>query len=268
MAYLKRIGIGRTAETFINDGGRALKLFYDFMPEEAARYEFSVSKKVAEVCDLAPVVYALKHREGRMGIEYELINGRMLVDLFPSHPLRIKVLARRMAVLHRAIHGCSLCTVRSATDVYEKSIKDYPDISDKARSVLLRFLEQSNGSVLCHGDFHPENILVGNTGNYKVIDWITAFYGDPLADVARSLYLMQSGKSPEKKPLLLRLAEAVFRRVIAKEYLQAYFQNSSIPENKLRIWDTIIRIHRYDEDIPEEREDLRRTIKSSLKNLF
>lgn len=35
MENLNRIGVGRTAETFITKQGRALKLFYDFMPKEA-----------------------------------------------------------------------------------------------------------------------------------------------------------------------------------------------------------------------------------------
>jgi hypothetical protein len=50
MVNLKRIGAGRTAEIFQTDDGRALKLFYDLMPQDKIDYKYDLTKKVAEVC--------------------------------------------------------------------------------------------------------------------------------------------------------------------------------------------------------------------------
>ncbi len=262
------IGIGRTAETFITKQGTALKLFYDFIPKAVADYEYAVAQEVAKVCTCVPAVYALVNRTGRTGIEYELIRGRRLVDSFSAHPLRIKYYARRMGELHRMIHSNPLKGLKTASDIYEDSVKRYPDIKDDVRSMLLGFLRQSKGSALCHGDFHPENILVSNSGDFKVIDWINVFSGDPLADVARTYYCIRSGKSPEKKSLFIKSMEIIFRRVIAKEYIRGYFKNKTVPKKKLQIWDKIIRIHRYYENIHEEKEDLIKTIKRTLPKIF
>jgi aminoglycoside phosphotransferase (APT) family kinase protein len=46
--------------------------------------------------------------------------------------------------------------------------------------------------VLCHGDFHPLNVLVDRVGRhpaYSVVDWTDAARADPHSDVGRSLAL-------------------------------------------------------------------------------
>ena len=48
-----------------------------------------------------------------------------------------------------------------------------------------------DGDRLCHGDFHPMNIL-GDVSQPVIIDWPDARRGDPAADVCRSYLLMRS----------------------------------------------------------------------------
>jgi aminoglycoside phosphotransferase (APT) family kinase protein len=51
------------------------------------------------------------------------------------------------------------------------------------------------GAALCHFDFHPDQVLMTQRGPV-VIDWMTAFRGHPLADVARSCVLLSFGQAP------------------------------------------------------------------------
>lgn len=52
-------------------------------------------------------------------------------------------------------------------------------------AVLDLLLGLPKGNVLCHGDFHPGNIIM--TANQPVIiDWVDGTIGNPIADVARS----------------------------------------------------------------------------------
>jgi aminoglycoside phosphotransferase (APT) family kinase protein len=46
------------------------------------------------------------------------------------------------------------------------------------------------GDRLCHGDFHPINVL-GEISRPVVIDWPDACRGDPAADVCRSYLLLK-----------------------------------------------------------------------------
>src|SRR5262249_32610054 len=67
-----------------------------------------------------------------------------------------------------------------------------------------------DGDRLCHGDFHPANVLVGRNGP-AVIDWTGATRGDPAADLARTRLLLQAGAVPEHMPFLIRRLHALGR---------------------------------------------------------
>jgi aminoglycoside phosphotransferase (APT) family kinase protein len=83
-----------------------------------------------------------------------------------------------------------------------------------------------NGSagrrVLCHGDFHPLNILIDDSGRNVtgVIDWAGARIADPAWDVGATVALMTQG--PIDVPAAVYPAMAFVRRRVVAAYLRAY----------------------------------------------
>ena len=59
---------------------------------------------------------------------------------------------------------------------------------DIRRRVLAALDTFPTGDRICHGDFHPGNILMTVRGEV-VIDWIDVTRGNPLADLARTTIL-------------------------------------------------------------------------------
>ena len=57
-----------------------------------------------------------------------------------------------------------------------------------------------DGDRLSHGDFHPANILMDGD-EPVIIDWSNVTRGDPAADVARTLVILESGEPPPGTPL-------------------------------------------------------------------
>jgi aminoglycoside phosphotransferase (APT) family kinase protein len=77
--------------------------------------------------------------------------------------------------------------------------------------------------VLCHGDFHPQNLLVDGKAVTAVLDWPNAVIGDPAADVAATrLILALTPIDLIGVPPPLRLAVAGARRVLVHTYLAAW----------------------------------------------
>jgi len=77
------------------------------------------------------------------------------------------------------------------------------------------------GDRLCHGDFHPGNVLVA-ADRVGVIDWANAARGVPDADHARTLLLLRWADPLPGTPLITRGLMAAGRPVFAHQYARTY----------------------------------------------
>ncbi len=71
---------------------------------------------------------------------------------------------------------------------------------------------EQTSPVVCHGDFHPGNIMVEDGHVTGVIDWPAAAFADPELDVAATLTLIKVGDGelePEMRPLLARIIHKI-----------------------------------------------------------
>jgi aminoglycoside phosphotransferase (APT) family kinase protein len=113
------------------------------------------------------------------------------------------------------------------------------------------------GDRLCHGDFHPGNVLVasggGDGGDRPIaIDWTGASRGDPAADVARSFLIIRfGGLTPDATPAVAALAR-VGRRLLWRGYASAY----AIDRAALARWLPVVAAARLAEGIDGERARL------------
>ena len=261
---MKQIGIGRTAEVYRVGDGKAVKLFNQGISPAQVNYEAAISEKVAAVCLRAPKFFGLAHFEERNGLQYELIAGETLALETARHPFRMIRFARELGKVHQEIHSINLPGLRSVVEVYVEKIRQYLPLNVNMRNELIEFLENGQGETLCHGDFHPENVLVDQDGYLRVIDWVNAYCGNPLSDVARTYYLLRKGVSPVKKRFLIRLTEFFIKPFVARIYLQSYFSNGPLPKKEFSVWQLIIHIARYKNCIKKEQLYLEKAIRQGL----
>lgn len=88
--------------------------------------------------------------------------------------------------------------------------------------------------VICHGDFHPYNILVAGGAVTGVVDWPNAVVADRALDVAATkviLALAPLGASKLSAPE--RWAAAAGRPILVKRYLRGYGQRHLIDRASL-----------------------------------
>jgi aminoglycoside phosphotransferase (APT) family kinase protein len=104
-----------------------------------------------------------------------------------------------------------------------------------------------DGDQICHGDFHPANILLTTQGDV-VIDWNDATLGNPLADVARFSVLALGAVATPQIPS--RRIKRVVRH-FHDASLRRYFQLRPGGEDEYRRWLPIMAAARLSEGIPE-----------------
>lgn len=72
-------------------------------------------------------------------------------------------------------------------------------VVDGVRSALARLAASGWERGLCHGDFHPGNVLFGQFAVTGVVDWVSARWGPVLSDLARcrcALAIWPGGDAP------------------------------------------------------------------------
>jgi aminoglycoside phosphotransferase (APT) family kinase protein len=90
--------------------------------------------------------------------------------------------------------------------------------------------------VVCHGDFHPGNVLAAPGGPVlHVIDWTNAGVGDRHGDIARTLLWFEIAAVAAPRPAG-RLLMRVLRRRLQRAYLTGYRRVLPVDRERVRLW--------------------------------
>ena len=190
---MELIGRGRTADVYAWSDNQVLKLFFDWCPPEWIQREVHVGQMLLSTSLPTPRIMDTVSIDGRQGIIFERVEGPSMLNLLASKPWVLLRMARRFADLQSSIHkleGSDLFPVLDQLEVSISSSEALPvSIRERALSTLA---DLPVGEALCHFDFHPDQVVITNQGP-KVLDWMTACQGHPLADVARTYVLVRFG---------------------------------------------------------------------------
>lgn len=243
---MEQIARGRTAEVFAWETGKIVKVYLPEFAREDAEYEADIATKVQASGVPCPRFFGMTEVEGRPALVYERIEGVTMLDLILKGPWRIPELARRMAALHLQMHVPEITAeLPSQRGKYTRRIETSEILSASLKERSLKTLEKlPDDRRLCHGDFHPGNIISTPERDLG-IDWIDVSVGHPMADVARTSVLLL-GEEATTSNLLLRFIVRWFHGV----YLRAYFKSGG-DETVYRAFIPIVAAARIAEGITE-----------------
>jgi thiamine kinase len=256
----KLLGEGRTAEIYAWGDAQALKLYRVGWPASWVEHEAQVSSAVATTGLPVPAVGGTLDFDGRYGILFERISGPSLLRQFGSRPWTVTQSVRVFTDLHLAMSRQHVSGLPSQREELARRIQEAPIVPEAIRTEALERLTQlPDGDELCHGDYHPDNVLMTRNGPI-IIDWGSASRGHPLADVAQTELLLQVGEPPSSpmQSWLLSSARALVHRV----YIRRYLRLSSASARDLAAWRFPIAVARLGEGIVEESDKLLRLIEA------
>jgi Ser/Thr protein kinase RdoA (MazF antagonist) len=252
-----RIGTGRTAEILAWDEGYVLKLYKEGWSRDYAEYEARIARIVHESGAAAPAVGELVEVDERMGLVYERVVGPTLEGLMRRTPWKVAHYGRMLADLHAAMHRCpaeGLPDQRARIEMrLDEVASSYPYVAVHARRTLSKL---PSGDRLCHGDFHPQNVILSPRGPV-VLDWIDATRGHPHADVARTLILLRNGYL-HVPPGPLRAASRIAIALMVAAYLGRYVAATGAARGRIKLWLAPVAAARLAEGIELEKNALLR----------
>jgi len=255
----KPIALGRTAEIYPWKEDQVLKLFKDWFSADGAKYEAQIARSVHTSGLPVPAVGEVVEINGRLGLIYERVEGPSMLEYLLTKPWTFNREARVLAELHADMHSSNILPeLPSQRQRLGDKIRSATVLPPDLREAGLRSLSQMpDGSQLCHGDFHPGNILIAARGPI-IIDWIDATLGNPLADVARTWVILS------EPGLSIPWVAKVLRSRLLKSYLKRYFQLHPGDQGQFTAWLPIVAAARLNENILETQEWLLAQVKAGL----
>lgn len=182
----------------------------------------------------------------------ERASGTTMLDAVTAKPWRARRLVDQLAGLALRLHALPTegFPADQATVVDHRlglarmvlGRIDRPDLAAalrRAESLSARALEGPH--VVCHGDFHPLNVMVDGD-DASVIDWTDAGLGPREADVARTALLFHvaaiaAGSAAER--VVLRVAGPR----LSGRFLRTYSAGAPLDPDRMRIWEVLHGVH-------------------------
>ncbi len=182
----EKLGGGVTADVHAWAPGRVVKLFKSGVPMEFGWYEAQLTRAVFAAGGPAPKVFGVMMLDGRFAMVLPRFDGPTLLQHYRSGAMTRERAGATLAALLLAVHKTPPPPdVLSLRDEIDGKLRANDGGLPKhvATGVLALIERLPPGDELCHGDVHPENVIVTAEGP-RLIDWLTTVRAPAAFDLA------------------------------------------------------------------------------------
>lgn len=233
-----------------------LRVFRDDTEPVRPRFERAVQNAVASLGFPAPRVLLAGERSDAFGAAF-LLMARVPGERMLERMWRIGFhrMARLLGKTHARLHGLDVRAFRRSLGDQDSALVETgpaPLLDMLERRAAAASLQGLRSAItwlwahqppeaarlaLCHGDFHPLNILLVGDEVRGVIDWTLSRVADPAFDVGATIALFRHG--PIDLPAALQPLADMARQLLLTAYLRAYLRERSLDRHVLRYYEAL-----------------------------
>jgi aminoglycoside phosphotransferase (APT) family kinase protein len=242
------IARGNTSDLWAWSDHTVVKVLRPGIPVHWATREAETIARVHAAGLPVPETEGVIDFDGRPGIVLERIEGVAMWERMKSDPaavpgLIIELLDLQTEVQLTAVPGLPSLVGRLRTKISEA--QQLPTDERQAAQELLDLLPV--GEALCHGDFHPANIILSERGPV-ILDWFDAGRGDATADYVRSSLLM---RPPSDRSSWLAGATPELLDRIHSHYITELVRRGAFDPQTFGAWEAVTAVARMSEPVPD-----------------
>ena len=223
-----KIELARRGNKVVYDlGDKIAKVFNDTKPVSDVFNEALNLARINECGIRSPKALEVTEVEGDTtgwALLTSKVPGTTLAEKMEAEPQRFGEYLEQFVDLQIEIHHYTSPLLNRQRDKYARMIGGLEAINATQRYNLMERLDGMKKEFkVCHGDFNPTNVIVGDDGELYVCDWAHATQGAPAADVAMTYLLFALGSKEQ-----------------AEAYLDLYCERAYMPKQVVRQWMPIV----------------------------
>ncbi len=241
---LERVIAVRNDKTVYRDGELAVKVFNEGYKTADVLNEALNQARIEETGIDMPKIHEVTKIDGKWAIVSDFIEGKTLARIMEEDRANLDMYLERFVDIQLNIHSKKAPLLNKLKDKMMRKIGEAGLDATTRYELHTRLESMPKHDKVCHGDFNPSNIIIGNDGKAYVLDWSHATQGNASADAARTY-------------LLFWLAGDF---VAADKYMQLFCKKSDTAKQYVEKWLPIVAASQMVKGKPEEREFLMRWI--------
>jgi tRNA A-37 threonylcarbamoyl transferase component Bud32 len=139
---------------------KVAKVFHENISLSFINHELTISRKIEETDLRVPKVLGEQTIFGRKAIIYERIIGEPLTKQIEKQPWNVLSYIKIMGELQADIHQKTVSKLPFQKESLKEKIEIVNVLENEQKKFIIDCLDKlPEGNVLCHGDFHPNNLL-------------------------------------------------------------------------------------------------------------
>ncbi len=262
----EKIGAGVSSDVHAWAPGQVVKLFKAGVPRRVPWHEARMTRAVFAAGAPAPEVFGEVTLEGRFGVVLSRFDGPTLLHLSRTGAVTFERAGAILATLAMSVHKTP-----PPPDVLP--LRDFMDGSlrlnrsglpeDFATDILALIERLSPSDGLCHGDIHPDNVIMTAEGP-RLVDWIATVRAPAALDLGISHFILSelapgTADNPERP----RAVNAALQSEYARLAGMSPTMLAAAIEAYLRVVDVLVVLGGA---VPAQRERLIQRVEMALRS--
>ena len=242
------IARGNTSDIWAWSEHAVVKVLRPGMPAHWAAMEADTLARVRAAGLPVPESDGVVEFEGRPGIVMERIDGVAMWERIKQEPSSVGGLIEQLVDLQMEVQRTAVPGLIPMVQRLRNKIGDAAQLQEEERAEAQELLDRlPSGDALCHGDFHPANIILTEHGPV-ILDWFDAAAGDVTADFVRSSLLM---RPPFDRSSWLAGSPPELLDQIHSHYITELVRRGSLDAQAFGAWEVVTAVARMSEPVPD-----------------
>lgn len=167
-----------------------------------------------------PQILEVSKIDGKWAITTSFVEGKTLAQLMQEKPAELKKYMEKLVDIQLEMHTKKAPLLNKLKDKMSRKINETGIDATTRYELHTRLEAMPKHTKVCHGDFNPSNIIIGDDGKAYILDWSHATQGNASSDAAITyLYFCLQGDT-EKADMYLDLF--CKKSDTAKQYVQQW----------------------------------------------